>query len=249
MREAGARGAYTSATTRGPAAAESAQRVQRARARADKPRQHERTALAELDLRVRRLLARPQREVVEHYASCLIPAPEQKDPTRVGQANDRDGKNEAAVRQARNQRAPPAAAAALAASVATELGHHGRTLSPTEQERLGKELQKVATRLLAMDEVEFALSGEDLSRAVEEAEAAALRADDPKRRPTTPPSRQEETERPAWTKVGGFLLDDRVGELMARCLQRSKTFQPLPATDLDAIEAAPHCVDGKCAVD
>ncbi|MDQ7779866.1 MAG: hypothetical protein RDV41_09165 [Planctomycetota bacterium] len=134
--------------------------------------------LAEFELRVREVITGAQVEVINGYASCLIPSKQQRDPTRIGQAVENQNRYAALLVKVRE--APvdkwEAAAEELLKAHLDYLQRHYHVLSPEETKAERDRVFAIVRKALALDPVDFELSKTSLCEQIEDPKKAAKSA-------------------------------------------------------------------------
>jgi hypothetical protein len=126
--------------------------------------------LGKLEKKVRKIVTPAQVEVVNNYASCLIPSKLQKDPTRIGQANENIGKYETLLARIRGTPSNKweAVAEELLKTHFDYLEHHYYTFTEDEHKTERERVLQIVKKALALDEVDFQLNKTALSLEIED---------------------------------------------------------------------------------
>ncbi len=126
--------------------------------------------LGKLETKVREIVTPAQVEVIDGYASCLIPSKLQKDPTRIGQAVENASKYEkllAKIRETPSNKWEAAAEELLCAHF-DYLEHHYYTFTEDERKVERARVLGIVKKALAQDEVDFQLNKTTLSQEIED---------------------------------------------------------------------------------
>ncbi len=191
---------------------------------------------------VRTILTECQREVLLGYQPCLIPPKNLKDPVRVGQASD-NGKGEKVLTRLREI---PAAdwernRDEVVARAFARIEAAGGAYAAGERESRMRELTELLEQVRAMDDLDFELGKAEVAQqfsrfnrkqALEE-ELKSLAGDD------------AVIDR----KVRSILLHPAAAPLYAARAKQLREAKPGRPADLERIDAAEHCEDGKCAIE
>jgi hypothetical protein len=204
--------------------------------RRGRPRTCRPYTMVELEQGLMETLTDTQQQVLADYQPCLIPPKNLKDPVRVGQANDT---SPAVALLERARRAPAARLDHMVDEVLQREQQHVGTYSSQEYQARRNALLEAIRAVRGMDDVEFAVSKEDL--------AAQLQPPDRKRELQT---RVDELASAAGVpgRAAHFLLQpDMIAVLQQRAAQlRQRPSDASP--DLSRGPQADHCEPGKCAV-
>lgn len=183
-----------------------------------------------------------QKTVIIDFAPCLIPPANLKDPVRVGQAND----TSAATRAIERLRSIPKERwaeekPALLDRILAEAQQHNGDFPAKELPKKRAALERLVEKARSLKDVDFELGKEDLA---EEFSKLLDRKEEIKNRLETLTGEDEVL----CQKVSAFLLHPRAQALLEG---RRRQIREAPAgkTDLDAIDPADSCHDGKCAID
>ncbi|MBI5367402.1 MAG: hypothetical protein HZA54_10235, partial [Planctomycetes bacterium] len=192
--------------------------------------------------RVAALLTEEQRSVLLDYKHCLIPPKDLKNPVRVGQANDAP-KGAELLDKSRTIPAGMYAARrpeVLERALSRVEEHLGRFPEEERAEALRK-LGEVIDRARALSEVEYRMQREPLAQELTFLDRKERIKD---RLVELGGGATAEIER----KVRRTLFDSALVALAEERVRQLEHPAAAPATDLDAIDPAPACHDGKCAL-
>jgi uncharacterized phage infection (PIP) family protein YhgE len=206
---------------------------------------------AQLEQQVRQVLTSSQITIVENFVHCFIPPKDIQDPTRIGQANENEGrwaKFLDRMREASEEELPRIKQKFYQRFFDYMKCHH-ITVTGRQAEAVKQYLEAIIQKVRSMDDIEYQLSRGDLSRRMEDVQAirkvikyAGLSDKEKQRAERKRKLKQREQEReakrvPQLTKIGRLLLHPRLPQILTERMRASKSFVPPPQADVDQLES------------
>lgn len=198
--------------------------------------------IAQSAARVEALLTEAQLEVLRTYKPCLIPPRDLRDPVRVGQSGD-DTRYAPVIERIRKlpDFVYEANREKIIDSIVKAAEKHNGKLDDEARKVYGETVADVLAEARAMNEAEFQFNKQELSRKIETEDRIQ--------------SIKEELAASglAWFERQGqiarFFLTPRAIPILEKRLRLNEAFARGEKVDLDAIEGAENCRDGKCSID
>jgi hypothetical protein len=200
--------------------------------------------LAAYEEEIRKVINTNQIEIIDAYKSCLIPPKELSDPTRIGQANPAGRYYEKLLEQMRgisDDDLDKNKEKLLAEHIEKVERHIKSPLNAEERIAEIRRVMDIIKRARAMNDADFACSRVDLAAEMEyQKKSEMLKQQIQNLQRELSRSGEREGERAklgALTKVGGFLLNPKLPELLLARLKKSRTFVKTPLVNLEELEA------------
>ncbi len=201
-----------------------------------------RERLAQGAARVEALLTEAQLEVLRTYKPCLIPPRDLRDPVRVGQSGN-DSHYASLIERIRSL--PDFAYEANREKIIAGIVQAAETHQGKMDEQARNDYEETVAAVLdearSMDDAAFQFNKQDLARKIESEDRIQAIKDELARSGLARFERQGQ--------IAQFFLTPRAIPILEKRLRLMKAFARGEETDLDRIEGAENCRDGKCSID
>ena len=202
----------------------------------------DRKRLAQSAAKVEALLTEAQLEVLRTYKPCLIPPRDLRDPVRVGQSGS-DTHYAPLIERVRSlpDFAYEAHREKIIAGIVEAAEKHNGKMDDEARTDYAERVSEILEEARAMDEAEFQFNKQDLARKIESEDRIETIKEQ------LAASGLARFERQG--QIARFFLTPRAIPILEKRLKLQKAFARGGKVDLDGIEGAENCRDGKCSID
>ncbi|MBI4243910.1 MAG: hypothetical protein HY606_07460 [Planctomycetes bacterium] len=198
--------------------------------------------LNQLELEIEAALSANQKQAIIDFSPCLIPPKNLKDPVRVGQASDKSHYTHLLekIRSVNPKKYEKDKKAILSEIISRAENHGGKFTDKEKADNLAK-LEEIIDKTRNMTDSDFELSKNEL--------ADKLKFLDLKETLKEELEKQFGDKNILAHKIKSNLLNPRVIPLLETRYKQLKDNKSTQQTDLNKIDPAENCNDGKCAIE